>query len=52
MQNKVLLAMLNQKTHIGLPVTLQGQNIVTCLKALQPCNNSGFHAYVRTEEEV
>lgn len=52
MQNEMLLALLNQKTRVGITVTLQGQNVVTCLKALQPCNNKGFHAYVRTEEEV
>ena len=51
MQNEMLLALINQKT-VGITVVLQGQKVVTYLKALQHCNNSGFHAYISTEEEV
>lgn len=52
MQNKMLFTLLNLKTHIGITVILQEQNIITYLKDLQPWNNSCFHIYVRIEEEV
>lgn len=48
MQNETLHCLI--KKH-GITVILQGQNVVICLKALQPCNNV-FHAYIRTEGEV
>lgn len=36
MQYEMLLSFLAGKTHVGINVVLQGQNIVTYFKALQP----------------
>lgn len=52
MQYEMLLSFLAGKTHIGINVVLQGQNIVTYFKALQPWNNSDFPAHFGTKEEV
>lgn len=52
MQKKMVLTLLNQKSHVGITVILQEQNIIpfegfTALKY-----NSCFHAYVKLEEKV